>query len=112
MGAHGMGAPHRGGPMPPTIAVNLLAVVVAIVVSFAVGGMWYGPLFGKTWANAMGMAAQPSGAEIARGSLLNIIGLFLMAYVLAHEVAIWRPSTWGVGADQSPAIYGFYAGFF
>ena len=99
--------------MQPVIVVNPTAIVVSVVVSFVIGAIWYGPLFGKTWAQAMGMSAQPSGAEIARGSLFNIIGLFLMAYVLAHGVAVWRPSTWGVaGADQEAWVYGFYGGFF
>ncbi len=99
--------------MQPMIVVNPTAIVVSVVVSFVIGAIWYGPLFGKTWAQSMGMAAQPSGAEIARGSLFNIIGLFLMAYVLAHSVAVWRPSTWGVSAaDQEAWVYGFYGGFF
>jgi hypothetical protein len=94
------------------IAVNLLAVVVSVAVSFVVGAIWYGPLFGKTWASSMGYPSQPSTNEIVRGSLFNIIGLFLMAYVLAHIVEVWTPSTWGRGENQSPAVYGFYAGFF
>jgi hypothetical protein len=98
--------------MQPMVMVNPTAIVVSVVVSFVIGAIWYGPLFGKTWASAMGMPAQPSGAEIARGSLFNIIGLFLMAYVLAHGVGVWRPSTWGVGTDQQAWVYGFYGALF
>jgi len=98
--------------MQPMIVVNPTAFVVSVVVSFVIGAIWYGPVFGKSWASAMGMAAQPSGAEIARGSLFNIIGLFLMAYVLAHGVAVWRPSTWGAGADEPAYVYGFFGAFF
>ena len=34
--------------MHPTIHVNWLAVLVAVVASFFFGWLWYGPLFGKT----------------------------------------------------------------
>lgn len=34
--------------------VNWLAVLVAAVVAFGVGFLWYGPLFGKRWADGMG----------------------------------------------------------
>jgi hypothetical protein len=100
--------------MQPNIHLNWAAVAVSVVASFAIGGVWYAPLFGKVWAAAMGFPAssRPSGREIARGSLLNLLGLVLTGFVLAHEVAVWRPSTWGAGADSAPAVYGFFAGFF
>lgn len=98
--------------MEPEIHVNALAIVASAVASFVIGGVWYGPLFGKVWAKGMGFDAQPSGAEIAKGSVLNVIGLLLMAFVLAHQVAVWRPSTWGLGPDQGTAVYGAMAGFF
>lgn len=99
--------------MQPTIQINWFAIVAAVVASFAIGSLWYGPLFGKTWARAMGFAGMnPPGGEIARAMGLNILGTFLMAYVLAHEVVVWRPSTWNAGADAAPAVYGFFAAFF
>ena len=100
--------------MQPEIHVNVLAVIASVIASFALGSLWYGPLFGKIWANAMvfGDTMKPTGAEIAKGSLLNLLGTVLMAYVLAHDVLVWRPSTWRAGADQAAHIYGFFAGFF
>jgi hypothetical protein len=100
--------------MQPTIPVNWLAVTTSVVASFAIGSAWYGPLFGKVWSRAMGFgeAPKPRPAEIVRGSLLNVAGAFLTAYVLAHDVAVWRPSTWDTGSDQPAWRYGFYAGLF
>jgi len=100
--------------MQPPIHLNWLAVLTSVVASFAIGSLWYGPLFGKIWARAMGFAEgmKPSGADIARGSILNLIGTFLMAYVLAHDVSVWRPSTWHAGADAAAYRYGFFAGLF
>lgn len=35
-------------------AVNWLAVVVGMVVSMAIGALWYGPLFGNLWLRLIG----------------------------------------------------------
>jgi hypothetical protein len=36
--------------------VSLLAVIVAAVSGFALGAVWYGPLFGARWMRLVGMA--------------------------------------------------------
>ena len=100
--------------MQPQIHLNWLAIVVAVVASFLVGGLWYGPLFGSAWKREMGVPpdARPAGSEMAKSLLLNLFGTFLMAFVLAHDVLGWRPSAWNAGADAAPAVYGFFAAFF
>ena len=45
--------------------------------------------------------AKPSGAEIAKGSVINIIGTFLTVFAMAHIVALWRPSTWRAGSTRT-----------
>ena len=35
--------------------INWLAVIVATVATFILGGLWYGPLFGRMWMAASGM---------------------------------------------------------
>ena len=99
--------------MQPEIHLNWLAIAASVIGSFALGGLWYGPLFGKAWQRAIGFAdVKPAGAEIAKGSALNVFGTLLMAFVLAHEVSVWRPSAWNAGADAAASVYGFFAGFF
>ena len=100
--------------MHPLIHLNWLAIIVAVIASFLLGGLWYGPLFGKAWRKEMGVpeGVKPSGAEMTKPIVLNIIGTFLTAFVLAHEVQVWRPSSWNAGTDVSPAVYGFFGGFF
>ena len=100
--------------MHPNIHLNWIAIIVSVVASFVVGGLWYGPLFGNAWKKEMGVPpdAKPSGGEMGRSLGINIIGTFLTAYVLAHEVSVWRPSTWNAGPDSPQAMYGFFAGFF
>jgi hypothetical protein len=100
--------------MHPLIHLNWLAIIVAVIASFLLGSLWYGPLFGKAWRKEMGVpeGVQPSGAEMTKPIVLNVIGTFLTAFVLAHEVQVWRPSSWNAGTDVSAAVYGFFGGFF
>jgi hypothetical protein len=118
MGAGPGGLFHRRGIegvlMQPNIQLNWLAIGVSVVASFAIGSVWYGVLFGKVWARAMGFAEgwRPPTSEMVRASLLNVVGTFFMAYVLAHEVQVWRASVWNAGQDQSDAVYAFYGAFF
>lgn len=39
-------------------AVSLLATVVATVLGFVLGALWYGPLFGRRWMAAVGMTPE------------------------------------------------------
>lgn len=89
-------------------------MVAATLAAFVIGGLWYGPLFGKPWAAAMGWKPgdKPDAKVMKRAFLLQIIGLALVVYVLAHTVQVWRPSVWGVGADGPDYLYGIYCGFF
>ena len=54
--------------------------------------------------------ARPTG--IGKALALNVFGILLMAFVMAHDVSVWRPSAWGLSPDKPPYIYGFFAGFF
>ncbi len=58
---------------------NLLAILVAAVSGFLVGGIWYGPLFGKAWQREIGL----SDAEIASGNMLKIYGTTFLFSVLS-----------------------------
>jgi hypothetical protein len=44
--------------MFPFGSVNWLAVIVGTVVSMALGALWYGPLFGRTWLRLIGKSAE------------------------------------------------------
>jgi len=100
--------------MQPEIHLNWLAIAASVIASFAIGSLWYGPLFGKAWARAVGFGEgmKPAPAEIVKGSALNLLGTLLMAYVLIHQMEVWRPSSWQAGADGPPAQYGLPAAFF
>lgn len=67
--------------------VNILAVIVAALSSFALGGLWYStPIFGAAWRRAAG------GPEI-QGHPAKVFGLsFLFALIAAYAYALLVPA--------------------
>ncbi len=41
--------------------LNWLAILAATVAGFLIGGVWYGPLFGKAWLRAIGKTEEELG---------------------------------------------------
>jgi hypothetical protein len=72
--------------------INILAVVVAAVSSFVLGGLWYSPmLFGKKWNRDAGMEGKQGGHPA------RVFGLaFVFALVAAYAFA------WLLGPDPAP----------
>lgn len=67
-------------------AINWLAVLVAAVSSFIIGGLWYGPLLGKAWMRASGVSEE----ETREGNMALIFGLsFLLQLVAAVVLAMF-----------------------
>jgi fluoride ion exporter CrcB/FEX len=101
--------------MYPQITVNFVAIIAAVVASFIFGFAWYGPLFGAAWRKLMNMPAdmKPSLIGMLASIIINLIGTFLVAFVLAYALDIWRPSVWKIEgrADEPFYFYGFMAGF-
>jgi hypothetical protein len=86
--------------------LNWLAVIVAALATFLIGGLWYSPaLFGRAW-----MSANNLTQEDLKGSMARIFGLsFVLALLMSANLAAFLadPKTdaaWGATA-------GFLAGF-
>jgi len=73
------------------LEINYIAVLVAVVANFILGFAWYTPIFGKTWAKEMGYDPdeKPDPKIMMKGMLFMVIGNFLLAYVLAHNIGAW-----------------------
>ncbi len=99
------------------VIVNYWAVLVAGVSSIVVGGLWYGPLFGKTWMRLTGIRADMASPEkralARRGYIVSFLASLLTAYVLAHFVAYagYYSGTSGVGVGAQAAFW-LWLGFF
>jgi len=73
--------------------INWIAVVVAALASFLLGGLWYSPvLFGKAWQRETGL----SDEKLKQGNTAKIFGLsFILALLAAWNFANFlgpRPS--------------------
>lgn len=74
-------------------AVSWVGVILAGGAFFAIGGVWYGPLFADRWQRASGVTP-----EIARASNLPLV--FLSTFVLELIAAIGLALV--IGQDASP----------
>ncbi|MBI3589475.1 MAG: DUF1761 domain-containing protein [Candidatus Liptonbacteria bacterium] len=74
----------------PQVPINYLALIVATASSMAIGFLWYGPLFGKTWMALSGITPDKVEASKAKGMgkvyALNALGALVMSYILAHAL--------------------------
>lgn len=85
-----------------SIIVNYWAVLVAAVVNFVVGWIWYGPLFGDVWKKLMGLSDQSMKSmklTPMQAMSMGFVVALVMAYVLAHYASIVGITTIG-GAFQ------------
>lgn len=100
--------------MLPTIELNIIAITVASVSCFFFAYTWFTVLFGRVWAVEMGMAEEPkcSGKYQARGMALTFAGIILMVCVLANQIAVWTPTSWGIDQEINPPMQIISAGFF
>lgn len=74
------------------ISTNYLAVLVGAIINMVLGGLWYGPLFGKAWTKLSGMTAETMDAAKRKGMsksyALMFVGALIMSAILWHEVAL------------------------
>ena len=71
--------------------INIFAVIAASIVSFAVGAVWHGPLFGKKWMELADFTEQsiksmpltPKQA-MTFGTISTLIGTYILAYFVVN----------------------------
>ncbi len=77
------------------IPINWWAIIVTTVVSFALGNIWFGPLFGTYWIKVTtGMSMEEAKAKMGpdqkkmmyRSMVLVVIGALITNFVLLHNV--------------------------
>lgn len=62
--------------------VNWVAVVGAAIVAFAIGAIWYGPLFGKRWAALIGAGQGGMIMPLAINFLMGVVGATALAVLV------------------------------
>lgn len=86
--------------------INHLAVIAAAALSFVLGALWYGPVFGSSWMKENGFTAE-SFKNVNQGKIYGLS--FLWTLVMAYNLALFL---------NDPAItmgtavmYAFFTGF-
>jgi hypothetical protein len=68
--------------------IHWLAVLAASVAGFLVGGLWYGPLFGKAWQAARGLSDETLKSDanmpliFGLTFVLNVVSAFVLDHTL------------------------------
>ena len=83
--------------------INWLAVIIAGIVAWVIGAIWYAPpVFGKRWMEMMGMKMEPgkmpegAGKALGGGLVLGIITAFFLAVFLRFMSAqTWMDGIFG-----------------
>lgn len=99
-------------------SVNLISVLVAAVVSFLLGWLWYSPvLFGNMWVKLNKFSKTHMNAAKKKGMkgmwsqmLLSFIGSMVMIYVLAILLINVGATTVGTAVSAAFMVWlGFFA---
>ena len=71
--------------MNTTLKINHLAIFICLILSFALGFLWYGPLFGEAWMGMVGldMATVEANPPGVGAWITNLIASLVPLYVLA-----------------------------
>jgi len=82
--------------------INLLSVIVATLSSFLIGGIWYGPLFGKAWMKEFNFTEE----DLKKRSIPKTFGFsILLAFIAAINLEMFIGS-------EADFTFGAMAGFF
>lgn len=85
-------------------SINWLSVLAATISAFMVGGIWYGPLFGKAWMSALSITEE----DMAKRNMPKVFGsAFLLSLIAAINLEMFLGPEAGAGFG---AAAGFAAG--
>lgn len=82
-----------------SVQINWLAVFLAALSSFIIGGVWYGALFVKKWQKENGL----KDSDLQKGMSKVFGGAFILSLVMAINLAFF------IGKEG--ALFGLFAGF-
>lgn len=88
--------------MPEHVSFNYLAILVATVSTFMLGGLWYSPaLFQRAWMQEMGFTEEQCRNQ---GGVGRIMGLsFVLELIMAFNLAAFL-------GDKATFGFGLFAG--
>ncbi|MGB8029454.1 MAG: DUF1761 domain-containing protein [Terracidiphilus sp.] len=74
-------------------------IVIAAVIEWLLGALWYGLIFRKSWMAMAGFSETNKPKNGALGMVSSFIACLLLTYVIAHVVGWARAATFARGAQ-------------
>jgi hypothetical protein len=94
------------------IPINWWAIIVTTVVSFVLGFLWFGPVFGKVWMKTIGVSMPPEiTPEMKKGMMIGyfwvLVTSLITNFVLLHNITFGSQylHMTGIGAGLQAAIW-------
>ncbi|MBK7399852.1 MAG: DUF1761 domain-containing protein [Myxococcales bacterium] len=87
--------------MPP---IHWPAVLAATLLTFALGGLWYGPLFGERWRRLMQLDAATLEANVPRTFAVAFVMALVAAVNLAAFIGPKASAGFGTAAGAAAGI--------
>ena len=89
------------------LKINHAAVWVSVVMTFVIGFIWYGPLFGEPWMAMVGITPESAEANSGAGMwVTNVLSSVIQMYVLA-----WLFTKMSVNSGIQGAMIGIIIAF-
>jgi hypothetical protein len=86
------------------IPIHFFPIFVAALVKIVLGALWYSPaLWIRPWRRMTGITEEQMREGMAKAVVVDIIGSFVMAFVLFHAIRY---------AEASTILQGLAVGFF
>ena len=87
--------------------INYIAVIVATLVSFALGAVWYSPvLFGNQWMKLNGFTkSDMKKADMTKGMIVSLLGSLLASFVLARLFMMLEVTAIGMALHSALGIW-------
>jgi hypothetical protein len=89
-------------------SINIWAIIVATVVSFGIGALWYSPvLFGKEWMSLMKIREADIANVRAQGGMWKSYLIHLVATLVSFIVLAFIVSATQIWNGSDGAFFGF-----
>ncbi len=90
-----------------TTDLNYLAILVAALVFFIVGGVWYAALFGRPWRNALNL--NPDETVQAQQDFPKALAVWFLSGLIISFVLVNFARALGAASFGSGVMVGFWA---
>lgn len=68
--------------------INYVSVIAAVVANMVLGMLWYGPIFGKQWMEAVGLSKKELNKMKKKGMAPAMTGSFIASAITAYVLAL------------------------